>query len=65
MFLKMWTRFIPTPKYAKLYLFIAYEALSETKLAELLYATDLGGKRPTELLARMRKLMDSEQSPAL
>jgi len=43
----------------------AYEPSTERKLDELLYATELGDSRPTELLARMKSLMGSDKSPAL
>ena len=42
--MKIWTRFIPTPKCAKLY--SVYKASSETKLDELLHATEVGDERP-------------------
>ena len=46
-------------------LFEIYEPSTDKKLDELLYATELGDGRPTELLARMKTLMGRDQSPAL
>ena len=46
-------------------LFEAYEPSMDSKLDELLNASELGDRRPTELLSRMRHLMETEQSPTL
>ena len=46
-------------------LFEAYEPSMDSKLDELLDASELGDRRPTELLSHMRHLMGTEQSPTL
>ena len=46
-------------------LFEAYEPSIDSKLDGLLDASELGDRRPTELLSRMRHLMGTEQSPTL
>ena len=56
-----------TPPFSQLRkaLFEANEPSMDSKLDELLDASELGDRRPTELLSRMRHLMGTEQSPTL